>query len=201
MRHYSGPISCRSYSAAAAWAVGRSRARRRVRGASAAGRFLHRHFGVHRLQRVRGGVQGMARGARRRVQPARDVVRQHGHAGRETWRHVALIERTGGDGRVSDQTDRTRWRRVGHDARRNGHPEVRAPPGRRHRRRVPNRLPVADELRYVQAPHAREVSGRVPDGRVVPHRVRHCRCAARNLQWMRLLRVGLLVWGDRPRRG
>ena len=115
--------------------------------------------------------------------------------------HRAAVERTGGDGRVGDQTDRTRWRRVGHDARRNGHPEVRAPPGRRHRRRVPNRLPVADELRYVQAPHAREVSGRVPDGRVVPHRVRHCRCAARHLQWMRLLRVGLPVWGDRPRRG
>jgi hypothetical protein len=150
--------------------------------------------------KARGGVQGMAR-ARRRVQPPRDVVRQQGHAGRETWRHVAFIERTGGDGRVSDQTDRTRWRRVGHDGRRNGHPEVRAPPGRRHRRRVPNRLPAADELRCVQAPHAREVSRRVPDGRVVPHRVRHYRCAARHLQWMRLLRVGLPVWGDRPRRG
>jgi ferredoxin len=49
-------------------------------------------LGVHRLQGVRGGVQGMERGARRRVQPPRDIVRQHGHAGRETWRHVAFIE-------------------------------------------------------------------------------------------------------------
>ena len=55
-------------------------------GASAAGRVLHRHVGVHRVQGVRGGVQGMEHGARRRVQPARDVVRQHGRAGRE---HVA----------------------------------------------------------------------------------------------------------------
>jgi hypothetical protein len=92
MRHHSGPISCRSCSAAAAWAVGRSRGRRRVRGASAVGRFLHRHLGVHRLQGVRGGVQGMERGARRRVQPPQDVVRQHGHARRETWWHVAFIE-------------------------------------------------------------------------------------------------------------
>ena len=44
---------------------------------------LHRHVGVHRLQGVRGGVQGMERGARRRVRPAGDVVRQHGRAGRE----------------------------------------------------------------------------------------------------------------------
>ena len=47
---------------------------------------LHRHVGVHRVQGVRGGLQGMERGARRRVQPAGDVVRQHRRAGRE---HVA----------------------------------------------------------------------------------------------------------------
>ena len=40
-----------------------------------------------------------------------------------------------------------------------------------------------------------------PTGALFRTRVRHCCCAARHLQWMRLLRVGLPVWGDRPRRG
>ena len=39
----------------------------RVRGSPAAGGLLHRHLGVHRLQGVRGGLQGMERRARGRA--------------------------------------------------------------------------------------------------------------------------------------
>ena len=55
----------------------RPRARRRVRGAAAAQGVLHRHLRVHRLQGLRGGVQGVERGAGGRHRPARHVLRQH----------------------------------------------------------------------------------------------------------------------------
>ena len=54
-----------------------------LRRPSAAGRVLHRHLGLHRLQGLRGGVQGVERRPRRRVRPARHVVRQHRRARRE----------------------------------------------------------------------------------------------------------------------
>ena len=44
---------------------------------------LHRHLGLHRLQGLRGGLQGVERRPRGRARPARHVVRQHRRAGRE----------------------------------------------------------------------------------------------------------------------
>ena len=52
----------------------------RLRGPPAADGLLHRHLGVHRLQGVRGGLQGVERGARGRAPADRDVLRQHRRA-------------------------------------------------------------------------------------------------------------------------
>ena len=64
------------------------------------GRVLHRHLGVHRLQGVRGGLQGVER--RPRGWPG---VHRHSYdntaALASTWRHVAFIEQTA--------TARCRW--------------------------------------------------------------------------------------------
>ena len=49
---------------------------------SAADGLLHRHLGVHRLQGLRGGLQGVERRARGRAEPVRHVVRQHRRPGR-----------------------------------------------------------------------------------------------------------------------
>ena len=67
--------------------------RRRLGGPAAAQGLLHRHLDLHRLQGVRGGVQGVERRPRRTAStcsapptttPARWVP--------STWRHVAFIE-------------------------------------------------------------------------------------------------------------
>ena len=60
---------------------------------------------------------------------------------------------------------------------------------------------LADELRRVQALHRGSVPGRVPDGRALPHRVRHRRGAGGRVQRLRILRGGLPVRSDRPARG
>ena len=57
--------------------VGRRRVRHRAGRPPPADGLLHRHLGVHRLQGVRGGLQGVERRSRRRLPPHRDVVRQH----------------------------------------------------------------------------------------------------------------------------
>ena len=51
-------------------------------GRAAADGLLHRHLGVHRLQGLRGGVQGVEQRARGRAGPHRHVVRQLGRAER-----------------------------------------------------------------------------------------------------------------------
>ncbi len=65
---------------------------RRLRRRPAADGVLHRHQRLHRLQGVRGGLQGVERRPRRRLRHARDVLRQHRLAQRQHWRHVAFIE-------------------------------------------------------------------------------------------------------------
>ena len=60
--------------------------------ASRAGRLLHRHHAVHRVQGVRGRVQGVEQRARRRARLPRQLLRQHRQLGADTWRHVAFIE-------------------------------------------------------------------------------------------------------------
>lgn len=60
---------------------------------------------------------------------------------------------------------------------------------------------VAHVLRRVQALHARRLFGRLPDGRAVSHRVRHCRRPTGRLQRLRLLRVRLPVRRHRPTQG
>ena len=51
--------------------------RRAVDRRAAAPRLLHRHVDLHRLQGVRGGLQGVERRARGRAPADRDVLRQH----------------------------------------------------------------------------------------------------------------------------
>ena len=70
----------------------RSSRRRRLGGAPAPDGLLHRHLGVHRLQGVRGGVQGVERRARGRPELDRLLARQPQGLGADTWRHVAFIE-------------------------------------------------------------------------------------------------------------
>ena len=65
-----------------------------------------------------------------------------------------------------------------------------APPGAEDRRPRPRQdVPLADGLRRVQALHPRRLPGRLPDRGAVPHRVRHGRRAAGHLQRLRLLRL------------
>ena len=67
--------------------------RRRLRGAPAADGLLHRHLDLHRLQGVRGRVQGVEPGARGRPELDRHLPRQHRQGSAPTrWRHVAFIE-------------------------------------------------------------------------------------------------------------
>ncbi len=81
-----------------------------------AGRVLHRHQRVHRLQGLRGGLQGVEHapdGRRRRHDrrpgPVRDELRQHRHAGREL---VAArgVRRAVPRGRPADARDRAAGR-------------------------------------------------------------------------------------------
>ena len=93
----------------------------------------------------------------------RRLVRQHGRAGRDTWRHVAFIE------------------------------QAQAAAGRRRRTHRRRAVPLADELRRLQALHPRRLPRRVPDRRALPHRVRHGRRAGGRLQRLRLLRARVPV--------
>ncbi len=160
--------------------------RRGVRRPPAADGLLHRHLGVHRVQGLRGGLQGVEPGPRRRVRADRHVLRQHPGARGE---HLAP-RRLRGEARWPSDDDRPRPAR--HGAAGMGHPRERPAlgrgPGHGLRRRG---HPVADVLRRLQALHARGLPRRVPDGVAVPHRVRHRRRPARHLQRLRLLRAGL----------
>ena len=69
-----------------------TRPRERLRRPPAADGVLHRHLGVHRLQGLRGGLQGVERRPRGRPELHRHVLRQHRGLGADTWRHVAFIE-------------------------------------------------------------------------------------------------------------
>ena len=169
--------------AARAGAAGARRARAARRGITAStgtsavserrGRLLHRHVGLHRLQGVRGGVQGVEPRPRGRPRLDGRVVRQHGRARRRT------------PGATSRSSSRTR--RSGSTASR-----------RELDRREP--APLADELGRLQALHARRLPRRLPDRRALPHRVRHRRRAGGRLQRLRLLRAGVPVRRDRPAR-
>ncbi len=110
-----------------------------------------------------------------------------GALGASTWRHVAFIEQ--GRDRIEEARESGRAlidlgmpARPRHcagraDSRAAGHPGV----------------PLADVVRRVQALHARRLPRRLPDGCVVPHRVRHRRRAGRRLQRVRHLRGRLPV--------
>ena len=63
------------------------------------------------------------------------------------------------------------------------------------------RLPLADELRRLQALHRGRLPRRLPDRRALPHRVRHGRRPGGHLQRLRLLRRRLPVRRARPARG
>src|SRR4051812_11457562 len=60
---------------------------------------------------------------------------------------------------------------------------------------------LADELRRLQALHARRLPRRLPDRGPVPHRVRHGRRPGGRLQRLRLLRARLPLRRHRPARG
>ena len=131
---------------------------------------------LHRLQGLRGRVQG--------VEPAcpttgssftGDVLRQHRRPGRE---HLA-----------ARRVHRAAGRRPATVAGMHAADERRSTAA------------LADDLRRLQALHARRVPRRLPDRRAVPHRVRHRRRPAGHLQRLRLLRAGLPVRRDRPARG
>ena len=98
--------------------------------------------------------------------------------------------------------------RAAHAARRGGAPIARGGAERATRPTAGasdlpggRRRALADVLRRLQALHRRRLPGRLPDGRAVPHRVRHGGGAAGRLQRLRLLRAGLPLRRDRPARG
>ena len=146
------------------------------RGREAARRLLHRHVGLHRLQGLRGRLQGVEPRARGRLRLDGRVVRQHLDARRE---HVAP-RRVRRAGQAAAPRRRLRRRRR-----------------RCRRRRDRRRAALADELRRLQALHARRLPRRLPDRRALPHRVRHGRRPAGRLQRLRLLRARVPV--RRPR--
>ncbi len=153
----------------------------RVPGPSAAHGLFHRHLGVHRLQGVRGRLQGVEPRSRGRAEPYRHVLRQH---------------RGAGGGLLAARRVHRAVR-----ARQGGRRERRGGRGGRRRRGGRGRDALADGVRRVQALHARRLPGRLPDRGAVPHRVRHrCRTAGR-VQRLRLLRPCLPVRGDRQARG
>ena len=109
-RTSSGPASPRDWDGDVRWTSNRplssgpsgnrprpGRAGRPFRAPAADG-ILHRHFGVHRLQGLRGRLQGMERRARGRAPADRHVIRQHRGLSASTWRHVAFIEQPPADG-------------------------------------------------------------------------------------------------------
>ncbi len=158
--------------------------RRRLRaGPPAPQGLLHRHLGVHRLQGLRGRVQGVEPGPRRRLRALRDVLRQHPRARRQ---HVAArrVRRKAPD---DDRPGTSGNGSAGRDG-----------PGDRLRRRG---RALADVVRRVQALHSRGLPRRLPDRLAVPHRVRHRGRATGHLQRLRLLRARLPVRRHRPAQG
>ena len=172
---------------AAARRPGGGRLRARPPGA---GRVLHRHLGLHRLQGLRGGLQGvehapdgrLGRDARR-PRAVGDVLRQHRPARGE---HLAArgLHRAGAHGRPADARRRPARgaagdagpgrRRAG--ARQPGQGAVeRAQRGGAGGVRPADHAlgrpgdPVADVLGRLQALHARRLPGRLPDRGAVPH--------------------------------
>ncbi|CAA9388915.1 MAG: Formate dehydrogenase O beta subunit, partial [uncultured Nocardioidaceae bacterium] len=150
---------------------------------------LHRHEHLHRLQSLRGGLQGVERRPGGRARPPGDVLRQHGVAERElvASRGLHRAARHRGEGRVSG---RSRDARPGARRRRRDHDGHRA-----------DGLPVADVLRRLQALHPCRLPRRLPDRRAVPLRVRHGRRPAGRLQRLWLLRGGLPLRRDRAQEG
>ena len=159
----------------------RRRGRRRARRPPAAGRVLHRHLGVHRLQGLRGGVQAVERGAGRAststcwgcrtTTPGRSAPTPGG-----TWRSSSS-------------------RRPGHAAGRPGHAGASRRGGTGAETRTDFRwLMASDVCKHCTHAGCLDVC---PTGRAVPHRVRLRRRAAGHLQRLRLLRVRLPVRGDR----
>ncbi len=132
---------------------------------------------LHRLQGLRGRVQGVERRPRRRARASRASP---------TTTPARSARAPGGTSRSSSSGSRSRVQQA--DAR------ARTAASR-------TRLALADVLRRLQALHARRLPRRLPDRRAVPHRVRHRRRAGRRLQRLRLLRPGLPVRRDRPARG
>ena len=111
---------------------------------AAARRLLHRHVGVHRLQGVRGRVQGVERRPGRAWASPASPTTTRGALGANSWRHVAFIEQ-----RMPlepDGADRSCRRRRGRARRRTG-----CATGRR-------RPALADELGRLQALHARRAA-------------------------------------------
>ena len=150
----------------------------RRRGASRAG-LLHRHVAVHRLQGVRGRLQGVEPG------PGRP-----GFTGSRTTTRGDRAPR--GTTRVSERCRRPDTR---------GGARARSSSSRSQAYQDGRRPALADGLRRLQALHPRRLPGGLPDRRAVPHRVRHGRRAAGHLQRLRLLRAGVPVRRDRPARG
>ena len=73
--------------------LGARAARRAGARSRAAGRVLHRHERLHRLQGLRGRLQGVERGARSRTSGfSGDSYDNSGDLGANRWRHVAFIE-------------------------------------------------------------------------------------------------------------
>ena len=143
-----------------------------ARGEAAHG-LLHRHDRVHRLQGVRGRVQGVEPDSRGRPRMDRQELRQHRRAEREL---VAAR-------RVHRAGEAAQARRRHRDG------------GRR-----PRAAALADGVGRVQALHARGLPRRLPDRLALPHRVRHGRRAGGHLQRLRLLRPGLPVRRHRQAR-
>ncbi|CAK7283334.1 Formate dehydrogenase O beta subunit [Streptomyces misionensis JCM 4497] len=198
-------------------AAGRGRGGR-LSGRPAEDGVLHRHLGVHRLQGLRGGLQGVERGPGGRPGTDRHVLRQHAGPGR---RHLAArglhraaqaVRRAGARGRPRGRRcvrggGPARHRRRFTRPRRHRSPARAGPRGRARRAdlpplpRRPHRAALADGLRRVQALHARGLSGRVSHRVAVPHRVRHGRRPGGHLQRLRVLRAGLSVRRHRPAQG
>ena len=138
-----------------------------------------------------------------------------GHLGASTWRHVAFVERPAalpGQGSPRDGVEagaqRVR-RRCGPAA--SPAPTSLLPMSRRatsrcrcrsaRPQRALSKLLVADDVRRLQALRARRLPGGVPHRLHRPHRVRLGVRAARRLQRLRLLRLGLPVRRHRSARG
>ena len=138
----------------------------RGRGEAAHG-LLHRHLGLHRLQGVRGRVQGVEPRARGRLRWTGESYDNTSTLGANTWRHVAFVEQ--------------RRSRCASTARAGADGDA-----------------LADELRRLQALHARRLPRRLPDRLALPHRVRHGRRPGGHLQRLRLLRPRVPVRRARP---